>query len=98
MPDGSVWFESNRDQWRDSGGANQGAALILRWDPSSPTAFTALASYTGPKPWALSRDGTRYSVASGNTVQVFDDSDALVATSDFDFNSANVAGFMRFVP
>ena len=98
LADGSVWFESNRDVWKDSMGMVMGTATVLRWDPANPTAFDQLTTYTGAKPWAVSKDGSRYAVANGSTVQIFDASDAVVATSDFDFNAANLPGYMRFVP
>ncbi len=98
LADGSIWFTSNRDVFRDNKGASQGAEQILVFNPKSPAAFADLTALSGSAARAISRDGAYTAVLNGESVEVLDDDGMRVVLSEAAFNAANGAGFMRFVP
>jgi hypothetical protein len=97
LPNGHVWFDSNRDVWRNDTGANQGDPKVLRADPAANQEFADLAVLTGARARAVTRDGAYTAVVNGQRIEVLDAQGAKVAESSEDFNGANVPGFMRFV-
>lgn len=97
LPSGVVWFDSNRDMWRDADNDFHGAVSVLQIDPTSGQAFADLQTLEEPRVRAVSRDGNFYAVINGDSIEVLDASDTRVVLSSDDFNAANVPGFMRFV-
>ena len=97
LPNGHLWFTSNRDMWRDSGNAFQGSEKVLSVDPIGNQAFADLAVYDGPLVRAVSRDGKRSAVLNAGSIEVLDEGGARITLSTPDFNAANSPGFMRFV-
>jgi hypothetical protein len=97
LENGSIWFSSNRDVWRDNANAFQGMEQLFGYDPAAPAAFADLTVYDSPPVRAVSRDGAYHAIVSGESIEVLDAQGTRLVLSDAVFNAANSPGFMRFI-
>ena len=99
LPDGRIYFTSNRDQYV-KGGASAGARKYLV-DTVAPGNYEALTEHTGDRPIAYTRDGARYAayVGTGGTATIkIPKADGTTLTTLTGFNAANVPTSVRFGP
>lgn len=99
LPDGRIYFTSNRDQYV-KGGASSGARKFLV-DTYEPGNYETLAEHTGDRPIAYARDGARYAayVGTGATATIkIARADGTTLATLAGFNLANVPTSVRFAP
>lgn len=99
LPDGRIYFTSNRDQYV-KGGASAGARKVLV-DTFTPGNYETLAEHTGDRPIAYTRDGARYAayVGTGGTAAIkIAKADGTTLATLTGFNTANVPTSVRFGP
>lgn len=99
LPDGRIYFTSNRDQFV-KGGAGSGARKYLV-DTVTPGNYETLPEHTGDRPIAYTRDGARYAAYVGTggaaTIKIARADGTTLATLT-GFNTANVPTSVRFGP
>lgn len=99
LPDGRVYFTSNRDQYV-KGGMTGGARKVLA-DGPAPGDYETLAEHTGTRPIAYTRTGSHYASFDGigalTTIKVRTAAGNVVATLT-GFNAANLPYSVRFGP
>lgn len=100
LPDGRVYFTSNRDQYV-KGGASSGARVTLS-SAATGADYETLVPHTGDRPIAYTRDGKHYAAFDGvgATAKVAVRAAAGGATiaTLTGFNAANVPTAVRFGP